>query len=107
MRFRLPLALALPLAFVAAAGAQPAARPNIVYIMSDDHAYQAISAYGSPVSKLAPTPNIDRISKNGANFTPSFVGNSLCGPSRETLLTGRHSHAPGFTHTRQRLSHHV
>ena len=73
MRFRLPVALALPLAFVSAVGAQPERRPNIVYIMSDDHAYQAISAYGSPLSKLAPTPNIDRIAKNGAIFTQSFV----------------------------------
>lgn len=107
MRFRLPLALALPLAFVAAAGAEPAARPNIVYIMSDDHAYQAISAYGSPLSKLAPTPNIDRIAKNGAIFTQSFVGNSLCGPSRATLLTGRQSHAHGFTQNGQRFDNNV
>ena len=96
MTIRISLALALPLAFVAAAGAQSPARPNIVFIMSDDHAYQAISAYGSELSKLAPTPNIDRIAKNGAIFTQSFVGNSLCGPSRATLLTGRHSHAHGF-----------
>ena len=107
MRFRLPLALAPPLAFVAAAGAQPTARPNIVYIMSDDHAYQAISAYGSPLSKLAPTPNIDRIAKNGAMFTQSFVGNSLCGPSRATLLTGRQSHAHGFTQNGQRFENNV
>lgn len=107
MRSRLPVALALPLAFAAAAGAQPAARPNIVYIMSDDHAYQAISAYGSPLSKLAPTPNIDRIAKNGAMFTQSFVGNSLCGPSRATLLTGRQSHAHGFTQNGQRFENNV
>ena len=107
IRFRLPVALALPLAYIAAAGAQPAARPNIVYIMSDDHAYQAISAYGSPVSKLAPTPNIDRIAKNGAIFTQSFVGNSLCGPSRATLLTGRQSHAHGFTQNGQRFDNNV
>src|SRR3546814_14638916 len=91
IRLRLPGALALPRAYIAAAGAQPTARPNIVYIMSDDHAYQAISAYGSSVSKLAPTPNIDRIAKNGAIFTQSFVGNSLCGSSRETLQIGRSS----------------
>lgn len=91
-------ALALPLMLAGAASAKdgPAPRPNIVYIMSDDHAYQAISAYGSPLSKLAPTPNIDRIARNGAIFTNSFVGNSLCGPSRATLLTGRQSNAHGF-----------
>src|SRR3546814_15998861 len=82
MRFRLPLALALPLAFVAAAGAQPAPRPNIVYIMSDDHAYQAISAYGSPLSKLATTPNIHRIATNRPNFPQSFVGTSVFWPMR-------------------------
>src|SRR3546814_5569149 len=93
-------ALALPLLLAGAAQAKPAERPNIVYIMSDDHAYQAISAYGSVLSKLAPTPNIDRIAKNGAIFTNSFVGNSLCGPSRATLLTGRQSNAHGFTRNR-------
>lgn len=103
----MPIALALPLAFVAAAGAQPPARPNIVFIMSDDHAYQAISAYGSALSKLAPTPNIDRIAKNGAIFTQSFVGNSLCGPSRATLLTGRHSHAHGFRQNGNRFDNRV
>lgn len=64
--------------------------------MSDDHAYQAISAYGSALSKLAPTPNIDRIAKNGATFLNSYVTNSLCGPSRATMLTGQFSHMHGF-----------
>lgn len=107
MVIRIPLALALPLAFVAAASAQAPARPNIVFIMSDDHAYQAISAYGSPLSKLAPTPNIDRIAKNGAMFTQSFVGNSLCGPSRATLLTGRQSNAHGFRQNGNRFDNNV
>src|SRR3546814_16140765 len=87
MRHHLSLAaLAVPLmlAGVASAKEQPAPRPNIVYIMSDDHAYQAISAYGSALSKLAPTPNIDRIAKNVAVFQRSFVGNSLFGPRRAT-----------------------
>ncbi len=75
----------------------PKARPNIVFIMSDDHAYQAISAYGSEISKLAPTPNIDRIARNGAIFLNSYVTNSLCGPSRGTMLTGQFSHMHGFT----------
>ena len=76
-------------------------RPNIVFIMSDDHAYQAISAYGSKLSKLAPTPNIDRIAKNGATFLNSYVTNSLCGPSRGTMLTGQFSHVHGFTRNGQ------
>lgn len=64
-------------------------RPNIVFIMSDDHAYQAISAYSD---KLINTPNIDRIAKNGIKFTQACVTNSICAPSRATILTGKHSH---------------
>ena len=64
-------------------------RPNIVFIMSDDHAYQAISAYSD---KLIKTPNIDRIAKNGIKFTQACVTNSICAPSRATILTGKHSH---------------
>ena len=71
-------------------------RPNIVFIMTDDHATQAISAYGHPVSQLAPTPNIDRIAKNGAKFYSNFCTNSICGPSRAVILTGKHSHVNGF-----------
>ena len=52
-------------------------RPNILYIMCDDHAMQAISAYGSPISKLAPTPNIDRLAERGMKFNEAFVENSL------------------------------
>ena len=69
---------------------------NIVYIMADDHAVQALSAYGHPISALAPTPNIDRIARQGALFTNSFVTNSLCGPSRATMLTGKYGHINGF-----------
>ena len=68
-------------------------QPNIVFIISDDHAFQAIGAYGG---KLMPTPNIDRIAKEGAIFQNSFVTNSICGPSRATLLTGKYSHQNGY-----------
>lgn len=71
-------------------------RPNIIYIMADDHATQAISAYGHPISKLAPTPNIDRIANEGAIFMNNFCTNSICGPSRAVVLTGKHSHINGF-----------
>ncbi len=71
-------------------------KPNILFIMADDHAIQAISAYGHPISKLAPTPNIDRIAKNGALFHHAFVTNSICGPSRAVILTGKYSHINGF-----------
>lgn len=67
-------------------------RPNIVFIMSDDHAYQAISAYNHT---LIETPNIDRIAKMGMLFTNASVTNSICAPSRATILTGKHSHING------------
>jgi len=67
-------------------------RPNIIYIMSDDHDAKAISAYSN---KLTSTPNIDRIAREGILFTRCFVGNSICSPARATLLTGQHSHKNG------------
>ena len=66
----------------------------IVYIMCDDHSYQTISAYDQ---RYMQTPNIDRIANEGVRFTNSFVANSLSGPSRACMLTGKHSHANGFT----------
>jgi arylsulfatase A-like enzyme len=67
-------------------------RPNIIFIMSDDHAYQAISAYGHGLNQ---TPNIDRIAKEGAIFTRACVTNSICAPSRAVMLTGKHSFVNG------------
>ncbi|MDX1947061.1 MAG: sulfatase [Pirellulaceae bacterium] len=69
------------------------ARPNILFIFSDDHAYQAISAYGSNRNQ---TPNIDRLAKEGMRFDRAFVTNSICGPSRAVVLTGKYSHLNGF-----------
>ena len=69
-----------------------AKRPNILFIMSDDHAYQAISAYDT---SLIRTPNIDRIAKEGMLFTNASVTNSICAPSRATILTGKHTHING------------
>ena len=69
------------------------AKPNVVFIFSDDHATQAISAYGSKINR---TPNIDRIAREGAIFRNNFCANSICGPSRATILTGKHSHKNGF-----------
>ncbi|MEC7584471.1 MAG: sulfatase-like hydrolase/transferase, partial [Planctomycetota bacterium] len=68
-------------------------RPNIVFIFSDDHASHAISAYGSTINE---TPSIDRLAAGGLLFRNNFCGNSICGPSRATILTGLHSHANGF-----------
>ena len=70
-------------------------RPNIIFIMSDDHSYQTISAYGSQISQLAPTPNIDKIAKGGIIYNKAFVENSLCTPSRAALMTGLYSHQNG------------
>lgn len=69
--------------------------PNIVFIFTDDHAYQAISAYQSRLADMAPTPNIDRIADNGILFNSAYVTNSICAPSRATVLTGTHSHVNG------------
>ena len=75
-------------------------RPNILFIMSDDHSERAISAYGS---NLISTPNIDRIADEGVIFRNSFVANSICGPSRAIMLTGKHSHKNGFRNNQDRF----
>lgn len=75
-------------------------RPNIIYIMSDDHDADAISAYNKTFIQ---TPNIDRLAKEGVKFTNAFVGNSICGPARATLLTGQHSHKNGVIDNRKRF----
>ena len=82
----------LPLFLALAANSFSAEKPNIIFIFSDDHAEHAISAYGSKVNK---TPHLDRIAAEGARFTHSFVTNSICTPSRATLLTGQYSHLNG------------
>ncbi len=69
-----------------------ASPPNILFIFSDDHAQHAISSYGSKVNQ---TPNIDRLATTGTRFANSFVTNSICTPSRATLLTGQYSHLNG------------
>ena len=68
-------------------------RPNVVIIISDDHAFQTIGAYGS---KVGHTPHLDRLANQGALFTKGYVNNSICGPSRAALLTGKYSHKNGF-----------
>ena len=75
-------------------------RPNIIYIMSDDHDADAISAYNK---KFIKTPNLDRIANEGVLFTRNFVANSICGPVRATLLTGQHSHKNGMKDNRTRF----
>ncbi len=71
-------------------------RPNIVFVFTDDHATQAISAYGGILKDVAPTPHLDRLAKDGMRFDRCLVTNSICGPSRAAILTGKHSHKNGF-----------
>jgi arylsulfatase A-like enzyme/lysophospholipase L1-like esterase len=71
-------------------------QPNILFIFSDDHAQAAISAYGKHLKDAAPTPHLDRIAKEGAIFERSYCANSICGPSRACILTGKHSHINGY-----------
>src|SRR5512137_1015737 len=84
--------LATLAAALLAAAAAPPTRPNVVFIMSDDHAAHAISAYGSRVNE---TPNIDRLAREGMLFRNTFVTNSICTPSRASILTGLYSHKNG------------
>ena len=74
--------------------AQRASRPNIIFIMTDDHAAHAIGAYGSRINK---TPHMDRLAHEGALLTSVFATNSICTPSRATILTGQYSHMNGVT----------
>lgn len=70
-------------------------RPNILFIMSDDHASHAISAYGGRLAEVAPTPNLDRLATEGMRFANAFVTNSICTPSRAVIWTGKYSHING------------
>lgn len=87
----------LAVAFTASSAsfAAEASRPNILFIMSDDHAAHGISAYGGRLAKVAPTPNIDRLASEGALFTNAFCTNSICSPSRACVLTGQYDHTNG------------
>ena len=92
----LALTLITVSAFCNSLQAQKNQRPNILFLFSDDHAIKSISAYGGPLKNVAPTPSIDRLAREGAVFLNSFCANSICGPSRATILTGKHSHKNGF-----------
>ena len=80
-------------------------KPNILWLFSDDHAFQAIGAYGGRFESLDLTPNIDRIAEGGMVFERAYVGNSICAPSRATLLTGKHSHINGKIDNRGGFNH--
>ncbi|MBN1852835.1 MAG: sulfatase [Pirellulales bacterium] len=76
-------------------------RPNILFLFADDHAYQAISAYGSNRNQ---TPHIDRLAQEGMRFDRCYVTNSICGPCRAVVLTGKYSHLNGFFHNGNRFN---
>ena len=94
------LALATLLTTSAAVAAE---RPNILFIFTDDHAPHAIGAYKGWLKGVNPTPNIDRLASEGMLFQNSFCTNSICGPSRAVILTGKHSHINGFKHNGNRF----
>ena len=71
------------------------ARPNVLFIMADDHTTQAIGAYGSRLAMLNPTPNIDALAKGGMRFDRVFCNNSICTPSRASIITGQYSQTNG------------
>jgi len=75
-------------------------RPNILFIFSDDHAPHAIGAYDGWLKSINPTPNIDKLASQGMLFRNSFCTNSICGPSRAVIQTGKHSHKNGFMNNR-------
>lgn len=83
------------LSFASASCAKKQSKPNILFIMSDDHATNAISCYGSRLSKIVPTPNIDRIANEGLKLENCFCTNSICTPSRASIITGKYSHLNG------------
>ena len=100
MRFLGPLVLLGALVLAGCGKQEKSTPPNIIFIMSDDHAYQAISAYGSTFIE---TPHIDRIAGEGVRFDRAFVTNSICGPSRAVILTGKFSHVNGFLNNHSRF----
>ncbi|MEM6912310.1 MAG: sulfatase [Verrucomicrobiota bacterium] len=91
----------LLLAQASLAGAET--RPNIIWIFSDDHAFQTIGAYQGRFAHLDPSPNIDRLAREGMRFDRSYVCNSICGPARAAILTGKHSHLNGFMDNKSRF----
>ena len=108
--YRIPSSLLAPLwaillsSFTALSALETAAeRPNILFVMSDDHAAHAIGAYGGRFAKLDPTPRIDRLAREGVRLSNCFVTNSICSPSRATVLTGQYSHASGVKGFREPL----
>ena len=85
----------LLLTFLAVSIQASVKQPNILFLFTDDHALNALSAYGGPLAQIAPTPNLDRIANEGMLFKHCLVSNSICAPSRAVILTGKYSHLNG------------
>ena len=81
--------------FISCQSEQISQKPNIIFMMSDDHAAPAISAYQGFLADAFKTPNIDRLADEGMMFKNTFCTNSICTPSRAVILTGKHSHKNG------------
>ena len=84
--------------------ANAADKPNILFIFSDDHAPHAIGAYDGWLKSVNPTPEIDKLAAQGMLFENSFCTNSICGPSRAVIQTGKHSHKNGFMNNGNRFN---
>src|SRR5829696_6229941 len=96
LRYSLVLASIVIAATDVTRAAESTARPpNILWIMSDDHAVNGGGAYGGRLASLNPTPHIDRLAREGVRLTNAFCTNSICTPARATLLTGQYSHTNG------------
>ena len=97
LSFLVTVALAIGGPLAASANAAEQRRPNILFIMSDDHTTQAIGAYGGRLAGLDPTPNIDALARSGMRFTRAFANNSICTPSRASIITGQYPSEMGFS----------
>ncbi|MEM8913019.1 MAG: sulfatase-like hydrolase/transferase, partial [Planctomycetota bacterium] len=103
----LPLALALisALSGSLAVCAEKSSKPNVLFIMSDDHTWQAVGAYGGMLSSLDPTPTIDQLAAEGMRFDAAVCTNSICTPSRAAIMTGQYAHLNGVLTLSGRLPH--
>jgi len=95
LKLLLPTCGSIVLSAATVQAAQIRTKPNVLFIMSDDHTTQAIGAYGSRLAELNPTPNIDSLVKGGMRFDRVFCNNSICTPSRASIITGQYSQANG------------
>jgi hypothetical protein len=96
MKFRNFLFLLITTCWEGSLSSKQVSSPNILFVFTDDHAPHAIGAYNGWLKSVNPTPTIDQLAKEGMLFVNSFCTNSICGPSRAVIQTGKHSHKNGF-----------